>query len=165
MVINQFGHIAFNCKNQQKSVEFYRDVLGCKEKFSFLYSDFIKIIKNADYKVPSSTFKLLDKKKDQTWLTYLEVADGVYIELFDQVGAFLIHKAQPIYYNYQHFAIIVDNIEETKADLISKGVAIDTDISFGPDFTYQMWIHDPDGNKIEIMQYTDKSFQVVGVTR
>ncbi len=25
-----------------------------------------------------------------------------------------------------------------------------------------MWVHDPDGNKFEIMQYTDKSFQVVG---
>ena len=25
-----------------------------------------------------------------------------------------------------------------------------------------MWIHDPDGNRIEIMQYTDESFQITG---
>lgn len=162
MSINQFGHLAFNCWHQQKSVAFYRDILGCKEKFSFSYTDFIGIVKNSGYKVPAFALKILEKKKDKTWLTYLEVADGVYIELFDQMGAFLCHKAQPIHYNYQHFALIVDDIEKTKADLISKGVKIDIDINFGPDYTYQMWIHDPDGNKIEIMQYTDKSYQVVG---
>ena len=25
-----------------------------------------------------------------------------------------------------------------------------------------MWIHDPDGNRIEMMQYTDESFQITG---
>ena len=162
MKINQFGHLAFNCKNQQKSVAFYRDILGFEEKFSFMYSDFIEIVKNSGYKVPSLFLKMLEKRKDRTWLTYLEAADGIYIELFDQMGAFLMHKAKAIHFNYQHFAIIVDDIEQTKADLIAGNVGIDTDISFGPDFTYQMWIHDPDGNKIEIMQYTDESFQVVG---
>lgn len=29
----------------------------------------------------------------------------------------------------------------------------------GQSETWQMWIHDPDGNKFEIMQYTDKSLQ------
>ena len=32
------------------------------------------------------------------------------------------------------------------------------------DNTWQMWSHDPDGNKIEFMQYTEKSFQLVGRT-
>ncbi|MCQ2515213.1 MAG: VOC family protein [Ruminococcus sp.] len=162
MAIAQFGHVAFNCKNLEKSVAFYRDILGCKEKFSFLYEDFFGIIKSSGYPVPDFVFKLLEKKKNKPWLTYLEIKDGIYIELFDQLAAFICHKAKNIHLNYQHFAIIVDDIEATKADLIAKGVKIDTDISFGPDFTYQMWIHDPDGNKIEIMQYTDKSFQVVG---
>ena len=39
---------------------------------------------------------------------------------------------------------------------------IDTPITKGPSETYQMWLHDPDGNKFEIMQFTDKSIQVVG---
>ena len=56
----------------------------------------------------------------------------------------------------------MDDIYKTKEELVSKGVKIDTDISFGPDYTYQMWIHDPDGNKFEIMQYTERSFQMVG---
>lgn len=162
MNIKQFGHIAFNCKNQKKSVEFYRDILGCKEKFSFTYADFMEMMKNSPYKIPSATYKIIEKKKDKPWLTYLEFGDGIFVELFDQVGAFLPHPALPVHLNYQHFAIIVDDIRQTKAELVSKGVHIDTDISFGPDMTYQMWIHDPDGNKIEIMQYTDESFQLVG---
>lgn len=163
MKIKQFGHIAFNCRNQQKSVEFYRDILGCKEKFSLTYSDMIISVKNSGYKVPKAFLNILEKRKDRVWLTYMEFGDGVFFELFDQLGAFLSHKAQPIHFNYQHFALIVDDIYETKKELVAKCVKIDTDISFGPDNTYQMWIHDPDGNKFEIMQYTDKSFQKIGI--
>lgn len=162
MKIKEFGHIAFNCKNQQKSVAFYRDILGCKEKFSLTYSDMIVSVKNSGYKVPKSFIKMLEKRKDKVWLTYIEIGEGTFLELFDQLGAFLFHKAKPINFNYQHFALIVDDIYAVREELISKGVTIDTDISFGPDNTYQLWIHDPDGNKFEIMQYTDKSFQLIG---
>lgn len=162
MRIKEFGHLAFNCRNQQKSVAFYRDILGCSEKFSLTYSDMIVSVKNSGYKVPKFFIDILEKRKDKVWLTYMEFPDGVFVELFDQLGAFLSHKAQPLHYNYQHFALIVDDIYKTKEELVSKGVKIDTDISFGPDYTYQMWIHDPDGNKFEIMQYTERSFQMVG---
>lgn len=162
MKIKQFGHIAFNCKNQKKSVEFYRDILGCKEKFSLTYKDFIVSVKNSGVPVPAFFYRFIEKRQDRVWLTYMEFGEGVFFELFDQLGAFLSHKSQPFHRNYQHFALIVDDIYETKKELVEKGVEIDSDISFGPDNTYQMWIHDPDGNKFEIMQYTDKSFQLVG---
>ena len=159
MEIKQFGHLSFNCKNLEKSIHFYRDILGCEEKFCLYYSDFINTIKTQNIKLPPFIFNMLQKKKDKVWITYLEFADGVFIELFDQIGAVLSHKAGAIHQNYQHFAIIVDDIEKTKADLKNKGVKIDVDISLGVDGTYQMWIHDPDGNKIEIMQYTENSLQ------
>ena len=46
--------------------------------------------------------------------------------------------------------------------LVAAGVVPDTEISKGPSETYQFWVSDPDGNKFEIMQFTDKSYQVVG---
>lgn len=159
MVIKQFGHLSFNCKNLEKSVDFYCNKLGCKQKFCLHYSDFIDTIKTQNIKLPPFVFNMLQKKKDKVWITYLEFADGVFIELFDQIGAVLSHKAGAIHQNYQHFALIVDDIESTKKDLISKGIKIDIDVSLGVDGTYQMWIHDPDGNKIEIMQYTENSMQ------
>lgn len=160
MKIKQFGHMAFNCKNQEKSVAFYRDILGCEEKFSLKYDSFIEIVKNSGVKVPSFFYKYLEKRKDKVWLTYLEFGDGVFVELFDQIGALFAHRPAFFHNNYQHFAVIVDDIHKTKSELVSKGIKIDVDISFGPDNTYQMWIHDPDGNKIEIMQYTENSFQL-----
>ncbi|MCM3600429.1 VOC family protein [Robertmurraya korlensis] len=45
---------------------------------------------------------------------------------------------------------------------MAAGITIDSDISKGPSETYQLWIQDPDGNKIEIMQYTENSLQVKG---
>lgn len=161
MDIKQFGHIAFNCRNQQKSVEFYRDVLGCKEKFTLKYDSFIATVKNSGVKIPNVIYKLFENKKDKAWITYLEYSDGVYIELFDQIGAVFLNKPHFFHNNYQHFAIVVEDIEKTKQELILKGVKIDIDINLGLDNTYQMWIHDPDGNKIEIMQYTDKSLQLM----
>jgi len=53
-------------------------------------------------------------------------------------------------------------IFRTKEELMAAGIAIDSDILKGPSETYQLWIQDPDGNKIEIMQYTENSLQVKG---
>ncbi len=161
MMIKQFGHLAFNCKNQKKSVEFYRDALGLKEKFSLKYYDFISIVKKSGVKLPGIAYKFLEKRGNNTWLTYMETGAGVFIELFDQLGAFVMNRPAFFHNNYQHFALIVDDIYAFRSELIEKGVKIDSEISFGPDKTYQMWIHDPDGNKIEIMQYTENSFQLV----
>lgn len=162
MEIKEFGHLAFNCRNQQRSVAFYRDILGCKEKFSLTYADMIVSVRNSGYKVPKFFYTFLEKRKDKVWLTYMETQDGVFLELFDQFGAVFSHRPQAFHTNFQHFALIVEDIHKTREELIAKGVKIDTDLSFGPDNTYQLWIHDPDGNKFEIMQYTDKSFQLVG---
>lgn len=160
MKVKQIGHLAFNCKRQKKSVAFYRDILGFKEKFTLKYYDFITIVKNSGVKLPGIAYKYLEKRGDNPWLTYLEAGEGVFIELFDQLGAFVMNRPAFFHNNYQHFAIIVEDINETKRELIENGVKIDSDISFGPDNTYQMWIHDPDGNKIEIMQYTENSLQL-----
>ena len=49
-----------------------------------------------------------------------------------------------------------------RKELEARGVTFDTQICKGPSETYQMWTHDPDGNRFEIMQYTEKSYQLVG---
>ena len=46
----------------------------------------------------------------------------------------------------------------------AQGVTI-TDKSFGCDDTWQAWTADPDGVKIELFEYTDKSAQFVGGDR
>lgn len=39
---------------------------------------------------------------------------------------------------------------------------LDTDIKLGMDNTLQMWMHDPDNNLFEIMEYTSESYQTKG---
>ena len=60
------------------------------------------------------------------------------------------------------FALMVDDIFEARKELIEAGIEIDIEPNKGQSETWQMWIHDPDGNKFEIMQYTDLSLQHQG---
>ena len=50
-------------------------------------------------------------------------------------------------------------LDKTREELVKAGIEIDIEPNKGQSETWQMWIHDPDGNKFEIMQYTDKSLQ------
>ena len=72
------------------------------------------------------------------------------------------HEAPDTRLGYSHFALMVDDIFEAREEVVKAGVDIDIEPNKGQSETWQMWIHDPDGNKFEIMQYTDKSLQFKG---
>ena len=93
---------------------------------------------------------------------YIEIADGQFIELFPAQE----DQTEDVGWNqrlgYSHFSLTVDDIFETKKELEEKGLIPDTQPSKGPSETWQMWFHDPDGNRFEIMQYTEDSYQLKG---
>lgn len=93
---------------------------------------------------------------------YIEITPDQFIELFPAREGQKPHTEFNANIGYSHFALLVDDIFKTKEELVKAGVALDTDISKGPSETYQMWLHDPDGNKFEIMQFTENSLQVKG---
>ena len=57
-------------------------------------------------------------------------------------------------------------IKTEDQQIIARGGAeyLDSGITLGVDNTWQFWMHDPDGNPFEIMEYTPQSLQVVGMT-
>jgi lactoylglutathione lyase/glyoxylase I family protein len=63
-----------------------------------------------------------------------------------------------------HFCLEVANIDEAIAHIRSKGVAI-TDKSLGCDETWQAWVTDPNGVRIELFAYTAGSAQFTGGDR
>ena len=63
--------------------------------------------------------------------------------------------------NIRHFAIEVEDVDTTRALLLSKGVEV-TGKLMGVDHTLMITCHDPNGNLIEFHQYTDKSLQQHG---
>lgn len=155
MNFNSIMHVSFYAKDLEKIREFYEDKLGCKAKM---------LVRNYAYKdKPDHGFyKQAISDPNGITLVYFEVAPGQFIEFFpareDQEPAVEYNK----HVGYAHFSLTVDDIHKTRDELIEKGIPIDIEPNIGNSHTWQMWIQDPEGNRIEIMQYTDQSYQIVG---
>ena len=164
MIILANSHIGFNCKNLAESIRFYKEVLGLKEKFRLYYGDMLPKHPEHRAKLDPQHLQELEQLKDRTWIVYLEWLDGYFIELFDEVKAHLDNLPDDIKYGYTHFALVVDDIQAFYEELIARGGKEIIDIPPQPciDRNKSMWFHDPDGNKIEVHEYSQTAMQKVG---
>lgn len=124
---NSLGHINLKVNDLQASIDFYGK-LGFPE------------------------FLRLTEEDGSPWIVYLRITDEIYIELLpggtgragDQQAAGL-----------NHLCLTTDDIEATAAHLAAAGVPatvpLDPD-KRGVDRNRGMWVTDPDGNRIEIME-------------
>ena len=87
---------------------------------------------------------------------YLQIDEGSFVEVFqsDKVSS---SRGQAI----THFCLEVDDIERAIEEIRGFGVDI-TDKEMGCDHSWQAWVTDPSGVRIELHEYTDKSCQIVG---
>lgn len=126
-MITGIGHVAFRVTDFERALHFYCDVLGCREAFR------------------------LDREGELSpWIVYLQIAPGHIIELFpgsEKVGPRPGRDA-----GYNHFCLLVDDIEATVRQLADRGLPIIGGPTKGLDNNYQYWVTDPDGNRIELMQ-------------
>jgi lactoylglutathione lyase len=132
-MIKGIAHLGFLVQDLEKSIDFYVNKLGFKEKFT------------------------LNNDKGQPWIVYIEVSNSQLIELFPSEAP--IDKRTE-YSSYQHLCLEVENIHGLVRELKLKDVEIDQPIIMGLDHNYQSWIHDPDGNPIELMEYGKDSLQL-----
>ena len=152
--VTGLGHLAINVRDIDKSLAFYCGALGLEQVFEINMPEDIETL------YPGHTATIYAGKP---WITYLRVAKGEYIELFRPYPNADPDSAGPVFDNFGfvHFCLVVDDIYAMVAALKEKGVHIDSEATLGPDQTYQAWIRDPDGNRIELFQYTEESMQVV----
>lgn len=168
MRIKTISHIGFNCKNIEESTRFYCDLLGCKKKFALTYDALADCIAKeaaqAGKKEPFYLKAMRKKMAGVVWCVYLELTPGNFIELFNIPGAKRKRIPGPRDLNYTHYSLEVEDLKHFREQIIAKGGRqyIDTEPNRSVDNTWQMWMHDPDGNKFEIMEYTKESLQVVG---
>lgn len=144
MKITDLGHVAIRCSDYRKSLEFYRDKIGLKEKFSLYGYD------------------------GRIQLTYMEVVPGVFVELFPSHG----EPVNPYTGStaIKHVCILVEDIEQAGRELQEKGVHIylgpkkDDEINRFPvpyekvmcgAGEYCFYVADPDGNAVEFMEYVE----------
>ncbi|WP_145407587.1 VOC family protein [Paenibacillus xylanexedens] len=140
MKVLSIAHAGMKVKDMERSLQFYCDGLGFKRKFT-LYRD---------------------EEQSQPWIEYLEFGDKQFVELF---YSYEERKERPNlkeYYAMYHLALVVDDIHEAAQQFRAKGIPLKSEPVLGPDHTWQLWIVDPDGNELEIMQYTERSFQLIG---
>ena len=155
MEFRSIMHISFFTDKMDQMRDFYENKLGMKPKI---------VTKAKAYRNGGNALyaKIAEVDPERVLIVYIEAAPGQFIELFPSFPGQKPHPEWNETLGYTHFSLLVDDINKAKEEIIAAGIEIDEDISKGPSETYKFWIHDPDGNKCEIMQYTDKSYQIVG---
>jgi catechol 2,3-dioxygenase-like lactoylglutathione lyase family enzyme len=139
-MILRLAHICFRTRRFAEMSAFYGDILGLKQQFT------------------------LDLPDGTVFGRYFALGGTSFLELFDDEGAGKMWgHAQPERRQhadscYQHFCLQVEGIEALREKLLPKLPAI-TAVALGMDGSKQCWIKDPDGNDIELMEYTPQSKQ------
>jgi lactoylglutathione lyase/glyoxylase I family protein len=128
--VKRIAHVCLNVRNLEKSVDWYSK-LGFREVFRF-------------------------DRKGKPYGIYLEIAEGNYIEIFENPGMGTVVNNGIV-----HFCLESDSIETLMKEYDAAGISY-TPKKLGCDNTWQIWLTDPDGNAFEIHQYTKDSAQLKG---
>ena len=128
-MIKEFAHICFNVRDLDVSIGFYVNVLGLTKAFDFV------------------------RDSGERYGVYLKIGRRSFVELFRTGEIVPADKA-----SYRHMCLEVGDLKAVVASLRDKGVNV-TDAKMGLDNSWQAWLSDPDGNRIELHEYTAASWQ------
>ena len=138
-MIRQLAHICFFSDDLSAMIKFYNETLGLTIKFT------------------------LDNNEGKPFGYYFECGNSTFIEVFDRSMASQQWGGNPeksINGNkFQHLCFEVVGLTDFKEKLEKQGLKV-SEISSGMDYSNQAWIADPDGNSIELMEYTGRSLQL-----
>lgn len=140
-MIRRLAHLCLTTHDLDRLIRFYRDQLGLAVKFRFAAAD-------------GSIFG-----------AYVAMGDTTFVEFFDQAGASKQwgdgSASGPLTAGnrYGHFCLEVTGLPALREHLIAGGVDVGP-IHTGMDGSFQAWLADPDGNRIELMEYTHASAQL-----
>lgn len=141
-MIRQLAHVCLHTNDLDAMVDFYTTALGLPIKFS------------------------LRNEADEVVGHYVECGESTFIEIFDQdrvtemFGGDKVGLRTPAT-RFQHLCLEVTDLDRMMRHLDAAGVPY-LDTGVGLDHSRQIWIGDPDGNAIELMEYTARSLQLVG---
>ncbi len=158
MKYENLAHVAFNIKDMEKALQFYCDGLGLKYAYTVMYDVVYGRMK--DEGAPEEILKRFEAFLGKPWHVYLEITEGQFLELFYTYGDEPLPGNLSGKCGYQHLCLQVPDIQEAWDEVVSKGIKPTSNIRLGRDNSYQFWVADPDGNRIELMQYTEKSHQL-----
>jgi len=128
-MITGIAHVCYTTTDLDAASEFYCGQLGLRHAFDFV------------------------RPTGQRYGVFLHVGGREFVELFE---GRLDPPAER--QRYRHLCLEVDDIQAAAADLRAKGLEVEGPAA-ASDGGFNAWIHDPDGNRIELYQFTDASKQ------
>ncbi len=131
--IRGIGHLALRVRDLDRSLNFWRDRVGFQE------------------------MGRLKRDNGETWLVYLRITDDQFLELFP--GATTEQVPADDVNGVMHICLEIVDLDEEIDRLEKAGVKIVSPIKGGIDNNRGAWIHDPDGNRIELMEMHPNSIQ------
>ena len=138
---------------------FYCKGLGLKKAYTLTYGQLAESLEKAGT-IDGESLAGLKMMGEMPYIDYIEVAPHQYIEFFHSVGQEKKNKEDTNFYGYQHICLEVSNIHEAWDAVIMNGIKPDTEIALGVEGSYQFWLVDPDGNRLELMEYTKEAKQL-----
>lgn len=147
-MIKQLAHLCLKTSQLEAMTAFYRDALGATVKFN--YRD----------------------KAGRAVGRYFAFGQNTFLEVFDHTDAHrrsnspkpfepLEEPRDPWLMRYNHFCLQIEGLDAYVTLLESRGVTV-TGRKTGNDRSRQAWVKDPDGNLIELQEYTELSRQFTG---
>jgi catechol 2,3-dioxygenase-like lactoylglutathione lyase family enzyme len=130
-MISGLAHVCFTVTSLDEAIRFYRDVLGMRLAFEFR------------------------NRESRRFGAYFHAGERTFIEVFEGE-----HTPPAERQSFRHICLEVGDIHAAVAEIRRKGETIG-DPKLGADRSYQAWLSDPDGNRIELHQYTPASNQTV----
>ena len=147
-MIKQLAHLCFKTSDLDRATEFYCGKLGATLKFRYL------------------------NPQRKPMGCYFAFGENTFVEIFDHADAHRRSKSakplepleeprDPWLARYNHFCFQVEDLDHYVCLLESRGVTV-TGRKTGNDHSRQAWVKDPDGNLIELQEYTPLSRQFTG---
>ena len=128
-MIKALAHTCFVVRDLAAAEAFYRGKLGLQHAFDFI------------------------NDSGERFGAYLHVGGRSFLELFQGQP-----EAPSQSSSFRHICLEVEDLEAAVAKLRGQGLEV-PDPALGSDNTWQVWLSDPDGNRIELHQYTAQSLQ------
>lgn len=127
MKIRGIDHIALNAFDYETTLSFYRDMLGFRQ---------LNSVSTDDFKA-----------------TYLEIAQGVRLEIFDLKNKAIQMERTDLDVGVKHFAFSVENVKLHAKQLEEAGVEIILPYTELENFKAKVVLFkDPDGNTVEFCE-------------
>lgn len=137
-IFKTLGHMAFRVNDLEASVAFY-DRIGFPEMLRLL------------------------NDKGEPWIVYHRITDDLYLELFPGGDGETV--APPERTGLMHFCLTVEDLDIADAELKKAGIELMRPRASerGLDGNRGLWIEDPDGRQIEVMEMAPGCIQLDAV--